>query len=181
MLCLLQELVGLCLALSAALALQVPQQLPQQYRPYQNYQQQLPQYQQYLQRAVQAPILQYSNDLNPDGSFQYSYQTGDGISAQAAGYTRATAVRDADGNGEAQVVQGSYSYTGPDGVVYTVNYIADENGYRAQGAHLPTPPALPAPQQPFQYQQQPFQYRQQPFQYRQQPFQYRQQPFQRRY
>lgn len=41
---------------------------------------------------------------------------------------------------EAQVMQGSYSYTGADGVVYTVTYIADENGFRAEGAHLPTPP-----------------------------------------
>lgn len=37
-------------------------------------------------------------------------------------------------------MQGSYSYTGPDGVVYTITYIADENGYRAEGAHIPTPP-----------------------------------------
>lgn len=28
-------------------------------------------------------------------------------------------------------MQGSYSYTGPDGILYTVNYIADENGFRA--------------------------------------------------
>lgn len=62
------------------------------------------------------------------------------------------------------MVQGSYSYTGPDGKVYTVNYIADENGYRAEGAHLPTPPAvavaksLPYYQQPQQvFSRQPFQ------------------------
>lgn len=41
-------------------------------------------------------------------------------------------------------MQGSYSYTGPDGVVYTITYIADENGYRAEGAHIPTPPPVPA-------------------------------------
>lgn len=48
-------------------------------------------------------------------------------------------------NVEAQVMQGSYSYTGPDGVIYTIRYIADENGYRAEGAHIPTPPTPIAP------------------------------------
>lgn len=65
---------------------------------------------------------------------------------------------------EAQVAQGSFSYTGPDGIPITLNYIADENGklltqfsynlywikinslppgFRAEGAHLPTPPPIP--------------------------------------
>lgn len=35
------------------------------------------------------------------------------------------------------MVQGQYSYVGDDGVTYTVNYIADENGYRAIGSHIP--------------------------------------------
>lgn len=39
-----------------------------------------------------------------------------------------------------RVVRGSYSYIGPDGVTYTVNYIADRNGYRAFGSHLPVQP-----------------------------------------
>lgn len=73
------------------------------------------------------PILQYSNDLSIDGSYQYSYQTGDGINANANGVLKNLGGRDAE-NSVAQVVQGSYSYTAPDGQVITVNYIADENG-----------------------------------------------------
>lgn len=42
------------------------------------------------------------------------------------------------------ITQGSSSYTGDDGVVYTITYTADDvNGYVPQGAHLPTPPPVP--------------------------------------
>jgi hypothetical protein len=70
--------------------------------------------------------------------FAYSYETGDGTSAQEQGY-----LKNAGSADEAQVSEGSYSYTGPDGVTYSVRYIADENGFRAEGAHLPTPPPIP--------------------------------------
>lgn len=39
--------------------------------------------------------------------------------------------------GNDRVVVGFYSYTGADGLPYTVNYIADKNGYRASGSHIP--------------------------------------------
>ncbi|XP_050075917.1 larval cuticle protein 65Ag1-like [Anopheles maculipalpis] len=35
------------------------------------------------------------------------------------------------------VISGWYRYTGPDGVRYTVQYVANENGFQPLGAHLP--------------------------------------------
>lgn len=43
----------------------------------------------------------------------------------------------------AAFVEGVYSYSPPDGKLITLNYIADENGYRPSGHHLPTPPPIP--------------------------------------
>jgi len=84
-----------------------------------------------------AVILKQNFDLNPDGSYNYNYETSNGIRADEAGYLKNPGTQV-----EAQVMQGSYSYTGPDGVLYTITYIADENGYRAEGAHIPTPPPV---------------------------------------
>ncbi|XP_006561881.1 pupal cuticle protein 20 isoform X2 [Apis mellifera] len=78
-------------------------------------------------------IVSFNNQNSGDGNYQFSYETGNGISAQETGHLQ--------GNGEA--VSGSYSYTGPDGVQYSVTYTADEEGFHPQGAHLPTPPPIP--------------------------------------
>lgn len=42
-------------------------------------------------------------------------------------------------NGEtpALVVRGTVSWVAPDGQTYTLNYVADENGYQPEGNHLP--------------------------------------------
>jgi hypothetical protein len=37
------------------------------------------------------------------------------------------------------VKEGSYSYVSPEGTRITVNYVADEKGFRATGDHIPTP------------------------------------------
>lgn len=52
---------------------------------------------------------------------------------------------DPDKEGEtlnAQVQQGSYSYTSPEGQLISVNYVADETGFHVSGDHLPTPPPV---------------------------------------
>lgn len=95
-------------------------------------------FQQYNQQGF-VPITAYQNDLNYDGSFSYGYSSADGTTAQAQGYIKNPGVKDL----EAQVVQGSYSYTSPEGTPIRVTYIADENGFRAEGAHIPTPPPIP--------------------------------------
>lgn len=37
----------------------------------------------------------------------------------------------------ALAVSGTISWVAADGQQYTLNYVADENGYRPEGAHLP--------------------------------------------
>ncbi|XP_061710360.1 endocuticle structural glycoprotein SgAbd-2 [Cydia pomonella] len=98
-----------------------------------------PQFQQQYQQNQVIPIVRQSQEVNFDGSYQYSYETGNGIAAQEQGYLKNAGVKDA----EAQVAQGSFSYTSPEGIPISITYVADENGFRAEGAHLPTPPPIP--------------------------------------
>lgn len=84
------------------------------------------------------PILRQFQDINPDGSYNYAYETGNGIAAEEQGYIKNRGQED-----EAQVVQGQFQYQTPDGEFIRLVYEADENGFRPQGAHLPTPPPIP--------------------------------------
>ena len=62
----------------------------------------------------------------------YSYETSDGVAR-----SEQAELKNAGTENEALVVRGTVSWTAADGVVYTLNYIADENGFQPQGAHLP--------------------------------------------
>ncbi|KAJ9598019.1 hypothetical protein L9F63_026875, partial [Diploptera punctata] len=77
--------------------------------------------------------------LLPTGAYSLDYETGNGIAAREEGFLKNAGNPDL----EAQVAQGQYSYTGDDGVPISLTYTADENGFVAQGSHLPTPPPIP--------------------------------------
>ncbi|KOB72557.1 Cuticular protein RR-1 motif 45 [Operophtera brumata] len=72
------------------------------------------------------PILTYSSEHAADGK-----------QAQESGYLKDAYI---DNTGEpqgTQVVRGSYSYISPEGTPIQVSYIADENGFRPSGVHIP--------------------------------------------
>ncbi|XP_045534369.1 uncharacterized protein LOC106714766 [Papilio machaon] len=95
--------------------------------------------QQQLYTTEPIPIIRQEHVQNPDGSYKWSYETGNGISAEELGYIKNLGVPEQ----EAQTAQGQYQYTAPDGQVIQLKYIADENGFQPQGAHIPTPPPIP--------------------------------------
>ncbi|XP_068633707.1 larval cuticle protein LCP-17-like [Battus philenor] len=86
----------------------------------------------------QAPIVRSDFDSSPDGAFQYVYETGNGIAAQAEGVVK-------NPNSEAATleVKGSYRYSAPDGSPVELSYVANEDGYQPSGSHLPVPPPVP--------------------------------------
>ncbi|KAK5646160.1 hypothetical protein RI129_004624 [Pyrocoelia pectoralis] len=87
--------------------------------------------------AFQAPAVAETRESRPDGSYSYSYQTADGQQVQAEGVLRLTGPE-----GPTPAVHGSYSYSAPDGTPVTVNYVADEYGYRAHGPQIPNADAI---------------------------------------
>jgi Insect cuticle protein len=70
----------------------------------------------------------------------YRMETANGISTRETGNLKNVGSPE----GPVNVKEGSYSWTSPEGQHFTVSYVADEFGYRASGAHLPTPPPIPA-------------------------------------
>ncbi|XP_011164214.2 flexible cuticle protein 12 [Solenopsis invicta] len=74
-----------------------------------------------------------SDNIGLDG-YQFGYELSDGQSHQES----AKVVNPGQEN-QSLEVRGSFTYVDPEtNVKYTVNYVADENGFRPEGAHLPT-------------------------------------------
>ncbi|XP_012057756.1 PREDICTED: larval cuticle protein 8-like [Atta cephalotes] len=92
-----------------------------------------------VDNASPIPIVKQALDgPNPDGSYNYNYETGNGIQVQEEGH-----LNNVGTDNEALEVHGSYSFTDADGQTYQISYIANENGFQPEGAHLPTAPPVP--------------------------------------
>lgn len=77
-----------------------------------------------------ASVLKFDSSINPDGSYQYAYETSNGINAEEQGV-----------GGEQAT--GSFSYVSPEGENIQINYVADAGGFQPSGSYVPTPPPIP--------------------------------------
>lgn len=87
----------------------------------------------------QVPLIQDNFTRDDHGQYSYNFLTGDGVARTEQG----SLVPNADRTGNVLVQKGGYRYYLPTGELVEVNYIADENGFRATGTHIPVAPAVP--------------------------------------
>ncbi|KAK0160908.1 hypothetical protein PV328_008265 [Microctonus aethiopoides] len=85
-------------------------------------------------------ILEQSQDISPDGSFQYSFRGENGIFVEANGQPGQSASGE---DGPPTIISGRFEYLSEDGTPIIVTYTADENGFHPEGDHLPTPHPIP--------------------------------------
>ena len=85
-------------------------------------------------RDRDAKILRYDLSMSEDGQFQYDFETSNGIIVDAAGENRQI------GDAAGMAMRGSYSYTSPEGIRVNVDWVADEEGFRAFGPQVPAVP-----------------------------------------
>lgn len=87
----------------------------------------------------QVAILKHAQDISPEGSYSYAYETENGIAASEQGSPQPVGPK----GDPAVIAQGQFQYTAPDGTPISIQYTADENGFHPQGAHLPVAPHVP--------------------------------------
>ncbi|XP_017121856.1 larval cuticle protein 65Ab1 [Drosophila elegans] len=86
-------------------------------------------------RPNEAGIVRLDSDVQPD-KWSSVLETSDGTKIDQDGV-----LKNVGTDHEAAVVHGSYSWVDEKtGEKFTVTYVADENGFQPQGAHLPVAP-----------------------------------------
>ncbi|XP_077293773.1 endocuticle structural glycoprotein SgAbd-5-like [Arctopsyche grandis] len=70
-------------------------------------------------------LVSYENDNIGLGNYRFAYELTDGTKRQETGE-----LKNAGTENEAISVQGSYTWISPDGTVWTVTFLADENGFQ---------------------------------------------------
>uniref|UniRef100_A0A1I8MP70 Larval cuticle protein 5 n=1 Tax=Musca domestica TaxID=7370 RepID=A0A1I8MP70_MUSDO len=79
-----------------------------------------------------AEIVKSESDVGPEG-YSFAVATSDGTEKNEDGKLKNVGTEE-----EAIVVHGSYTWVDEKtGEKFTVTYVADENGFQPQGAHLP--------------------------------------------
>ena len=73
-------------------------------------------------------------------AWNYDFEADNGIKQNAEGEMKLV------GDSEVMVMRGSYEYIGVDGLTYTVDWVADELGFRASAPHLPKSVPIPFPE-----------------------------------
>ncbi|XP_050720666.1 cuticle protein AM/CP1114-like [Eriocheir sinensis] len=76
-------------------------------------------------------ILKDERSDSGDGNFYYSFETSNGIEKTKTG---------TPGSAGQSNMDGSFSFTLPDGTIATFTYVADESGYRVESPLLPPVP-----------------------------------------
>ena len=87
-------------------------------------------------------VMQYETKVMDNSAIAVwnRFESEDGVKVEESGSQKQVGETAEDSG---TVSKGSYSFTAPDGVVLTVNWVADENGFQPTGDHLPTPPPMP--------------------------------------
>ncbi|CAH2075262.1 unnamed protein product, partial [Iphiclides podalirius] len=93
-------------------------------------------------KEQEVQLVRFDSDNDGLGGYNFAFEQSDGTKKEEQGELRNAGKED-----EFIAVKGSYSWVGPDGVLYTITYIADENGFKPtieQGPGGGVPPGVVA-------------------------------------
>ncbi|XP_011187658.2 flexible cuticle protein 12 [Zeugodacus cucurbitae] len=85
-----------------------------------------------LDDSATARLLRYDFDNIGIDGYDFSFETSDGIERKES-----AELKDIGTDTKALTVDGFSTWVAPDGIKYTLNYVANEKGFQPWGEHLP--------------------------------------------